>query len=251
MLKHIGRHGDRKVAIVFREIPGEDHMCLVIYPDVLPTHIHNSVMSVLESAPGQAANTLADVFHRNILPDGRAILEALHREGMLKKVATNQVIVTPTASSSVKLDELNRLVKEMEAGGDALKRMQELESGAGIVDPTVKREREREFKRRQLEEAAARQNQQGYTPPVATSDNALDDKALAATMLTQAKRMEQEANGMIAEAARMKKEAEKMFPGVVMGGVPNTATISASETTAKKRGRPSNASKAAAENAIQ
>jgi hypothetical protein len=35
MLKHVGRHGDRKVAIIFREIPGEEHMCLVIYPDVL------------------------------------------------------------------------------------------------------------------------------------------------------------------------------------------------------------------------
>ena len=82
MLKHIGRTGDRKIAIVFREIPNEEHMCLVIYPDVLPTHIHNSVMSVLESAPGQQATNLADVFHRNLLPDGRGILEALHREGM-------------------------------------------------------------------------------------------------------------------------------------------------------------------------
>ena len=32
MIKHIGKHGDRKVAIVFREVPGETHMCLVIYP---------------------------------------------------------------------------------------------------------------------------------------------------------------------------------------------------------------------------
>ena len=69
MLKHVGRHGDRKVAIVFREIPGDEHMCLVIYPDVLPTHIHNSIMSVLESAPGQQATNLADVFHRNLLSD--------------------------------------------------------------------------------------------------------------------------------------------------------------------------------------
>jgi hypothetical protein len=38
MLKHIGRHGDRKVAIIFRELPGEEHMCLVIYPETLPTH---------------------------------------------------------------------------------------------------------------------------------------------------------------------------------------------------------------------
>mgnify|MGYP003350393871 CR=1 FL=1 len=152
MLKHVGRHGDRKVAIVFREIPNEDHMCLVIYPDVLPTHIHNSVMSVLESAPGQQATNLADVFHRNLLPDGRNILQTLHAEGMLKKVAANQVILTPTPNTSVKLDEVNKLVKEMESGAEALKRMQEIDQNQGIVDPAVKRQAEQAFKRKQLEE---------------------------------------------------------------------------------------------------
>jgi hypothetical protein len=47
MLKHIGRHGDRKVAIIFRELPGEEHMCLVIYPETLPTHFHNTIMTHL------------------------------------------------------------------------------------------------------------------------------------------------------------------------------------------------------------
>ena len=157
MLKHVGRHGDRRVAIVFREIPNEDHMCLVIYPDVLPTHIHNSVMGVLESAPGQQATNLADVFHRNLLPDGRNILQTLHAEGMLKKIATNQVILTPTPSTSVKLDEVNKLVKEMESGAEALKRMQEIDQNQGIVDPAVKRQAEQAFKRKQLEQAQRQQ----------------------------------------------------------------------------------------------
>lgn len=242
MLKHIGRHGDRKVAIVFREIPGEDHMCLVVYPDVLPTHIHNTVMTVLESAPGQQATNLADVLHRNLLPDGRAILSALHHEGMLKKIACNQVILTPTPTTSAKLDEINRLVKEMESGAEALKKLQQLDQNAGIVAPETKREQEKEFKRRRLEQeaAAARQGQ-----PVAPADAnaALDDKALAATMLSQAKRMETEAQGLIAEAARMKKEAERMFPGVV----PAVATVS--EPAVKKRSRTSK--RVAADAAVQ
>jgi hypothetical protein len=224
MLKHIGRHGDRKVAIVFREIPGEDHMCLVVYPDVLPTHIHNSVMSVLESAPGQAAVTLADVFHRNLLPDGRVILEALHREGMLKKVATNQVIVTPTATSSVKLDEINRLVREMESGAEALKRMQELDKNAGIVAPEVKRAAEDAFK--------GKTTQQTLSAP---QNGALDDHAIAANMLTQAQRMELEAKGMIAEAARMKKDAERMYPGVTTSD--STKDVAKASTPAKTRSR--------------
>jgi hypothetical protein len=231
MLKHIGRHGDRKVAIIFREIPGEDHMCLVIYPDVLPTHIHDTVMKVLESPAGQQENTLANALHRNLLPDGRVILEALHKEGMLKKVPTSQVIVTPTATSSVKLDELNRLVKEMESGQDAAKRMAELDSNSGLVDPAIKREQEQQFKRRQLEEA---QRRQAAGQPMVDTNTALDDKALAANMLSQAKRMEQDAQGLITEAARMKKEAERMFPGVMPA-----VNVAVEQPVAKKRGRPS------------
>ena len=139
MLKHIGRHGDRKVAILWREVPNEDHMCLVIYPETLPTHIHDSVMKTLESDVGQQATNLADALHRNMLPDGRVQLEALHREGMIKKIPTNQVIVTPTAQSSVKLDEMNKIIREMEQGGEALKRLQELDASAGMVDPAQKR----------------------------------------------------------------------------------------------------------------
>ena len=236
MLKHVGRHGDRKVAIIFREIPNEDHMCLVIYPDVLPTHIHNSVMSVLESAAGQQATNLADVFHRNLLPDGRNILQTLHVEGMLKKVATNQVILTPTPNTSVKLDEVNKLVKEMESGEQALKRMQEIDQNSGLVDPNVKREAERAFKRQQLEKESA-QRAAGQPPIPATSTDGLSDAALASNMLTQAKKMENEAQGLIAEAARMKKEAERMFPGVTTNVTGQQPVIAAAEPK-KGRGRP-------------
>lgn len=243
MLKHVGRHGDRKVVIVFREIPNEEHMCLVVYPEVLPTHIHNTVMSVLESAPGQAATTLADVFHRNLLPDGRNILGTLHQEGMLKKIACNQVILTPTPTSTVKLDEVNRLVKEMESGAEALKKLQEIDQNSGIVPPETKREQEREFKRRRLEEEANRARQ--GIPPQTAVDGALDDKSLAANMLAQAQRMEREAQGLISEAARMKKEAERMFPGVA----PATTSADAPATAPAKSTRRTK--KAVAADAVQ
>lgn len=235
MLKHIGRHGDRKVAILFREVPNEDHMCLVIYPDVLPTHIHDSVMQTLESPEGQAATQLADACHRRLLPDGRPQLEALHREGMIKKIPTNQVIVTPTPQSSVKLDELNRIIKEMEQGEAAIKRLQQIDESTGIVDPLMKRKAEAEFKRQQERRA------QDPQPPMIKADpnSALDDGAIAANMLAQAQRMEQEAQGLIAEAARMKKDAERMFP-----------RVQAPAALPKKRGRPSK-SEVAARDAVQ
>ena len=244
MLKHIGRHGDRKVAILFREVPGEDHMCLVIYPEVLPSHIHDSIMKTLESPVGQQATNLADALHRNLLPDGRAQLEALHKEGMIKKIPTNQVIVTPNATSSVKLDELNKIVREMETGEQAVKRLQEIDSSTGMVDPLTKRKAEAEFKRSQEREA--------QTPPMqAPMDGALDDKTLAQNMLAQAKRMEIDAKSMIAEAARMKKDAQRMFPSVVAAEAVPAAQPVAESAAAPKRGRPSKAAKALAANGVQ
>ena len=47
MIKHIGKHGDRKVAIVFREVPGEEHMALVVYPETLPISFHDAIMKVI------------------------------------------------------------------------------------------------------------------------------------------------------------------------------------------------------------
>ena len=246
MLKHIGRHGDRKVAILFREVPGEDHMCLVIYPETLPTHIHNSIMKTLESAPGQAATNLSEVLHRNLLPDGRPQLEALHKEGMIKKVPTAQIIVTPTSQSSVKLDELNKIIREMESGEQALKRLQDIDKNAGFVDPAQKRKAEAEYKRSQERGEA----KTPVAPLVSSVDGALDDKALAMNMLSQAKRMEVEAKGMIAEAARMKKDAQRMNPSVNLDHFVAPAADSAPVAAAPKRGRPARA-KAVPANAVQ
>jgi predicted transcriptional regulator len=161
---------------------------------------------------------------------------------MLKKIQTNQVIITPTAQSNVKLDELNRIVKEMESGADALKRMQELDANAGFVDPAVKRKAEKAFKEGRIADAEAM-----VTPLVAPATGALDDQSLAANMLAQAKKMESDAKGLVAEAARMKKEAQKMFPAVNMKAVKTAPVAVAVEPTATKtRGR-----KKAAADAVQ
>jgi hypothetical protein len=152
---------------------------------------------------------------------------------MLKKIQTNQVIVTPTANSSVKLDELNRIVKEMESGADALKRMQQLDASAGIVDPATKRKAEKAFKEGRMAEAEAL-----VAPLAAPAGGALDDQSLAANMLAQAKKMEIDAKGLVAEAARMKKEAQKMFPSVNMKSAkpaPVAEDLPAAKTRSRKK----------------
>lgn len=185
-IKHIGKHGDRKVAIIYRQVPNEDHMCLVVYPETLPKAFHDTVMKVIESAPGQEAKELSDPLFRNLLPDGRPILQTLHREGMIKKVPTNQVIVTPNVSSHVRLDELNTILNGMEAGTEAAQKMAELDENAGFADPAAKR-----------------------SAPVAPAE-VLDDLSLARQRLAQAAQMEAEANAMIAESKRLLDEAYQL-----------------------------------------
>ena len=55
MIKHVGRQGDKKVVVVFREVPGEDHMALVVYPDQLQQNLHDDLMNAIQSAKGQAS----------------------------------------------------------------------------------------------------------------------------------------------------------------------------------------------------
>lgn len=236
MIKHVGKNNDRKVLVLYRQVPGDDHMCLVIYPEVLNASWQDAIQKVVESEVGQQANQLADALHRSLLPDGRPILETLHNERMIKKIRTADVIMTPTTTSTVRLDELNKLVNEMESGEAARKKLEEADATRGMVDPATKRAAEEKFKAEQAAKAQAAEAR-FQTPEsfVAPQDGVLSDRAIAANMVLQAKRMEEEAKGMIAEAARMKKDAERMVPGVN----PNEGTWTPPEPEAPKRkGRP-------------
>lgn len=204
MIKHVGKHGDRKVAVVFRAVPGEEHMALVLYTETLPSHIHDSIMKVLESDVGQAAENLGDAMFRSFLSDGRAMLQTLHSEGMIKKVQTKQIVVTPTSSSHVNLDELNKIIDEMKTGDDAVKRLAEIDANAGMTGKVRPRD---QFGR---EVGAPPAELTGANVAGSDAAQAMDDAVLSKQLAEQAVRMEQEAKGLIAESARLRKEAESL-----------------------------------------
>jgi hypothetical protein len=243
-MKHVGKHGDRKVCILFRQVPGEDHMCLVIYPDTLHAHWQDSIQKALESDVAQQSEELADALHRSYLPDGRPVLETLHQERMIKKLRTSDIIVTPTPDAKIRLDELNKMLNEMKQGEAAIKKMAENDASRGMVAPEVKRKAEAEYKASQAPKVDA------FTPPPlkAGQDGALSDRDIAANMLAQAKAMEVSARSMVAEAARMKKEAERMDPTVTARAV---APVTESVEAPKKRTRGPNKPKTAVADAAQ
>ena len=234
-MKHVGKHGDRRVCILFRQVPGEDHMALIIYPETLQAHWQQAIQAVVESDIAQQAEELADALHRNFLPDGRPILETLHQERMIKKVRTSDIIVTPTAQSKIRLDELNKMLNEMKLGEAAIKKMADNDASRGMVAPEVKRKAEAEYK------ASQAQPTQAVPKFQAPQDGALSDRDIAANMVFQAKKMEIEAKSMIAEAARMKKDAQRMDPNVVAKEAPAPAA----KADTSKRGRPSKTKAAA------
>jgi hypothetical protein len=196
-LRHVGKHGDRKVAVIFREVPGEPHMCLVSYTETLNQHIHDPLIRCIESDIGQNSENLADALNRTYTQDGKGILQTLHFEGQLKKVQTSLILMTPQPNTRIKLDELNKILNEMKQGEDAVKRLAELDSSRGLQDPAD----------------VARRLRGDKMPAVSkVSDGALGDNDLANNFRAQAEKMSAEAKGLMAEAQRLLKEAAAMDP---------------------------------------
>ena len=222
-LRHVGKIGDRKVAIIFREVPGESHMALAVYTESLNRHIHDPLMKCIESDIGQNSENLADALNRTHTNDGKIILQVMHKEGLLKKVQTNQVVMTPSPSTQIKLDELNKILDEMQQGEEAVKRLTEMDESLGMQSA-------KQVAQRMRNKEAAK-----TTPPIGVPDvpGVLGDSALANNLRGQAQRMEAEAKGLLAESARLMKEAAQME-----GSIPETVVT---QPAAKKRGRPAKA----------
>lgn len=197
-LRHVGKHNERRVAIIFREVPGEPHMCLVTYPDVLNRHVHDPLMKCIESDIGQNSENLADALNRTYTVDGKIILQALHSEGQLKKVNTEQIVVTPSPNVRIKLNELNKILDEMKLGEAAVKRLAEIDSSTGLQDPV---------------DVARRMRGPSQEPAgmISAADGALGDNQIASNMRIQAERMANEAKGLLAESDRMMREANQML----------------------------------------
>lgn len=197
-IRHVGKIGDRKIAVVFREIPDEPHMCLVVYTEIINAIIHDAIMGCIESDIGQNSENLADALHRSFTKDGKPLLQLLHKEGLLKKVQTSQVVMTPTSTTQIKLEELNKILDEMNKGEEAVKKLAELDKQAGMQSPG---------------ELARKMRGQNVNTPAPTS-GILQDSDLARQRIEQADKMEREANGLLAEAKRLKEEAMQMDPSL-------------------------------------
>jgi hypothetical protein len=197
MIKHVGRQGDKKVVVVFREVPEEEHMALVVYPDQLQQTLHDDLMNAIQSTKGQQAKDLGNALHGIVGTNGQTILNTIHSERFMKKVRTQDIIMVPAPNNpGVRLDELNKIIRDLDTGSEAAGKLAELDANAGLADPQKK---------------AA-----GVAASAAAMGNTgvLSDEAIAQNLVQQAEQMKAQMATLEAEAARLMEEAQSLNPSL-------------------------------------
>ena len=182
-LKHVGKikNTGAKVLIVFRTLPGESNMALVLPTANLPDQYHDALIQLVESDHAQSTNEFGEIMFIRRFPDGRPMLQAMQAAGRLQKVSTSLVIMTPTLSDSIQLDELNVIISQQK--NCAVDDLANLVTGANTVD--------------KIEQPVPETQTEETTP--------LTDKDIAKSYRSQA-------DSLYKEAARLRKQADELDP---------------------------------------
>lgn len=129
-MKHIGfvKKTNSKVIVIYKTIPGDPDSCLVVDRDALRPFEEDQIIPQLESKDGQDAFDFGDLLARRKMPvdamvdqageevaqsvTGVSVLQYLHSKGMLIKLPTYNVVMTPESNVQVPLNELNQLIAD-------------------------------------------------------------------------------------------------------------------------------------------
>ena len=173
-LKHVGQliNTQRRVVLMFREIPDDENHCLVVDTDALVDWMHDDVINAVESPGAQASIDFSEFAQRRVLTDGTNMLQQLHATGLLQKQKSSNVMMTPNRESQIRLDELNKIIRE-QTGKKAVEVATE-PTAPSVVSESV-------------------------------NNDVIDDTMIATNMIAQAKQFED-------EAALLRESAYAMSP---------------------------------------
>lgn len=186
-IKHVGhiKNTQKRVVVVFRELPGDPDHCLVVDTDALPDWMHDNIITAVESPGAQQSANFYEYAQRTVFSDGSNMLSTLHTQGKLQKQATSNIVMTPNNSVSIALNELNDLIREQTGGA-----------------PVVKPDDD------QLGVASSDAAKRATSNSIANSANkvktdVVDNTDIAKNMLSQAEQFRAEAERLTAEAYDM------------------------------------------------
>ena len=192
-LKHIGRikNTGAKVLVVFRTLPGESNMALVLPVATLADSYHDALMQLVETDQAQESFEFGEIMHARPFPDGRPMLRAMQADGRMQKVATDSVLMTPAVNTTVPLDQLNLLIAEQK--NCTVDDLCNFVAGGPGKNPDRKAE---------VKEIA----KVNETPSAqASNSEPLSDQELARSFRSQA-------DSLYKEAARLRKQADDLDP---------------------------------------
>lgn len=190
-MKHVGKmkNNGARIVIAYRTLPGDPYNALVIGTSGLMDSYHDSLMSLLESDAAQQANELADIMAVRRFPDGSNMLHYVHTNGLLKKVATSGVLVTPDNKTAIPLDELNSIIAQQQ--GTTIEQLaikDSVNSTVATLTPDVKKE------------------------SVSSNDNVSKTTSTSGDFDLSAAEMRSRADALYKEAARLRKSADDIDP---------------------------------------
>lgn len=193
-VKHVGKlaNTQKKVVVVFRELPDDPKSCLVVDTDALPDWMHDDVINAVETPGAQASPNFYEYAERSVMADGTNMLQTLHKTNRLMKQPTDNVLMTPNSEVAVGLTEINNIVREETKGAPVV---------APPTDETPMAGKE----------VTADQAAPAPVAETAPADGeALDDTQMAKNLLAQAKSFE-------TEAKNLKAQAYDLAPGLKPG----------------------------------
>ena len=199
-LKHVGRmtNSKERVLVAFRTLPGESDQALVVPVSSLSSDQHDSIMKLVETTQAQSAFEFGEIMFKNTFSDGKKMLQILSAKGILQKVPTDQVTMTPDTKETIQLSELNKLIAEQK--NMAIDELYTLVSGAPQPGTTVE------------EAATVSETPAPKSQPVTESlrAQAPDNGVLSDADI--AKSYRSQADAMYKEAARLRREADELDP---------------------------------------
>lgn len=204
-MKHVGRvrKTGKKCIVAFRTLPGDAYNCLIVPTENLPDSYHDAIINLVESSTGQTSNEFGEVMARSNFPDGSVMLAALHTQGRLVKISTDQIDMLPNASVSIMLSELNQIIAEQQGVA-----VDSLSIKSGITEP--KNNPNVEVK----EVASVNDVPQESSDVSKTTSSSVNETAPAddASPEDKAKFYRSQADKLAKEAAAMRRLAEELAP---------------------------------------
>jgi hypothetical protein len=191
-LKHVGRFvaNGRKCLVAYRTLPGDAYNCLVIPTEALEDRYHDALIQLVESNSAQTANEFAEVLARTTFPDGSIMLAALHTQGKLLRVATDQIEMIPNFQTKIKLDQLNVVIAE--------------QMGVAVDDLSIKED----LKNQKRDDVEIVEVATVTETPMPVVEENFDDLPVE----QRATKLRGQADKLAKQAAELRRQAESLVP---------------------------------------